>query len=60
MSHKTEKGLQEALMSSGNTECSYKPAPQYSPDDLGIYSSSNVETSGDVMHFIKRLTKKQE
>ena len=47
-------------MSSGNTGSSYKPAPQYSPDDLGIYPSSNVETSEEVMRFIKHLYQRTE
>ena len=55
MSHKPEKKFQEALMSSGNTEYSYKPAPQSSPDDLGIFSSFDVRTSEKVMRFIRDL-----
>ena len=48
-------GPQEALMSSGDTEYSYKPAPQYSPDDFPVCSSFDVRTSEKVMRFIKDL-----
>ena len=55
MSHKTEVGPQEALMSSGDTEYSYKRAPQYSPDDFSVSSSFDVGTSEKVVRFIRDL-----
>ena len=46
---------QEALMSSGDTEYSYKTAPQYSPDDSSVRSSLDVRTSEKVRRFNRDL-----
>ena len=53
MSHKSERKSQEVLVSSGDTEYSYKPAPQNSPDDSNVCSSFDVRTGEKVMHFIR-------
>ncbi|KAM0798775.1 hypothetical protein BDR22DRAFT_352440 [Usnea florida] len=54
-SHKTESGPQETLMSSGDTEYSYKRAPQYSPDGFSVTSSLDVGTSEKVTRLIGDL-----